>query len=240
MLNSLPLRLTALERKLGLRFKDRELLGQALVHASYMNEVRPGDRPAASYERLEFLGDAVLGLAITLELFRKRPLLDEGQLTKLRSSLVRGTTLAGVARRLELGQDLKLGRGEESTGGRDRESNLAAAFESLVGAAFLDRGFDEARKLVLRLMAPEMEDILAQGVREDPKSRLQEQVQAMGGALPQYRTVEADIADSDGGFEAEVVMDGQVVARGQGKRKAEAEKQAAHNALRQLETSGEV
>jgi ribonuclease-3 len=228
---------TRLEQKLNLSFKDKGLLDQALAHPSYLNELPPGEGPTSSYERLEFLGDAMLGAAITLELYQRCPHLPEGQLTRLRSSLVEGKALAGVARRLELGQHLKLGRGEESTGGRDRDSNLAASLEALVGAIFLDGGFDAARDFVLGTMRDEVEGHLAAGVPEDPKSRLQELVQSMSGETPRYRLVEAGGPDHAKSFDVEVVMDGQVMGRGRGKRKLDAEKQAAEEALRRLETS---
>jgi ribonuclease-3 len=228
---------TNLERKLRLRFKDKALLDQALTHPSYLNELPPEEGPTSSYERLEFLGDAVLGAAMTLELYQRCPHLPEGQLTKLRSSLVEGKALASVARRLELGQHLKLGRGEESTGGRDRDSNLAASLEALVGAIFLDDGFDAARDFVLGTMQDEIESHLAAGVPEDPKSRLQELAQSMGGETPHYRLVEVDGPDHNKSFDVEVVMDGQVMGRGRGKRKLDAEKQAAEKALCRLETA---
>ena len=239
MLKSLSLKPADLERKLGVRFKDRELLDQALVHPSFLNEVRPGEPSPASYERLEFLGDAVLSVAVTLELFTRCPGLPEGQLTKLRSSLVKGATLAKVAAKLGLGPYLKLGKGEESTGGRERESNLADAFEALVGAAFLDRGFQKARDLVLRTMQDEIDELLVSGTPEDPKSRLQELVQSAGGAPPRYRVVEEAGSGHDRDFDVEVITEGRVLGRGQGKRKAEAEKQAAARALRWMATSGD-
>jgi ribonuclease-3 len=231
------LKRTKLEQKLGLHFKNRQLLEQVLVHPSYLNELPPEDRYGGSYERLEFLGDALLGVAVTLEIFNRYPELPEGQLTKLRSSLVRGRVLAEVARRLELGQHLKLGKGEESTGGRDRASNLAATFEALVGAVLLDRGFNTAQKFVLKTMHEEMVGILKDGVPEDPKSLLQELVQGAGGVPPQYRLAEAGGPDHNKSFDVEVVMDGQVMGRGQGKRKLDAEKQAAQVALHRLNSN---
>jgi ribonuclease-3 len=229
------LKQTSLDRKLKLHFKDRKLLDQAFVHPSYLNELQPDKRPAGSYERLEFLGDAILGAAVTMELFKRCPELPEGQLTKLRSSLVDGRTLAGIARKLELGQYLKLGKGEESTGGRDRASNLAATLEALIAAVFLDRGFDKARKFALRIVSEEMEKLLGEGVPEDPKSYLQEVVQGMGGGPPHYRLVEAGGPDHARSFEVEVLMAGQVMGRGQGGRKLDAERQAAQEALRRLD-----
>ena len=228
------MRATSLERKLELKFNDRGLLELALVHPSYVNEVQPGRRITGSYERLEFLGDAVIEVATTFELFKRYPELSEGQLTKLRSSLVRGRTLARIARGLDLGEHLSLGRGEESTGGRDRDSNLAATLEALVGATFLDRGFDAATKLVLRLLRDEFGELLAEGVPEDPKSQLQELAQSTGGAAPSYRLATSDGPDHHKSFDVEVLMEGQVMGWGTGKRKLDAEKQAAQEALRRL------
>lgn len=232
---------TALERKLGLRFKDGRLLEQALAHPSYLNELQPSPRPTESYERLEFLGDALLGVSITVELFRRCPELLEGQLTKLRSSLVKGRTLARLARGMDLGDHLKLGKGEEHTGGRSRDSNLAAALEALVGAVYLDRGFEASTKFVLSLMSQELEQLLVEGAPEDPKSRLQELVQSTGATSPPYyRLVDAAGPDHRKNFNVEVIMDGQVLGTGRGNRKLDAEKQAAEEALRRLETSAGV
>jgi ribonuclease-3 len=228
-------RATPLERILGLKFGDLALLDQALTHPSYINEAGPSGPALGSYERLEFLGDAVLGAAVTMELFNRCPDLPEGQLTKLRSSLVSGRTLARVARGLQVGQHLKLGRGEAASGGANRDTNLAAALEAIVGAAFVDRGFDQARKLVRNLMDGETERVLSSDVPEDPKSRLQELVQRMGSTLPRYRMVGEEGPDNGKEFEAEVLMDGEVLGRGRGTRKVDAQKQAAREALRRLE-----
>jgi ribonuclease-3 len=229
-------RATPLEVTLGLKFRNRALLDQALVHPSYLNEADPSEAPYGSYERLEFLGDALVGAAVTVELFQRRPNLSEGQLTKLRSSLVSGRTLARVSRKLQVGEHLKLGRGEAAGGGRSRESNLAAALEAIVGAVFLDRGQDAAWKLVLGLLREETEDLLSSGVPEDPKSRLQELVQQREGTAPRYRLVEEGGPGHSPGFQVEVLMNGEVLGRGRGPRKSEAEKQAARDALRRLES----
>ncbi len=228
---------SALELRTKLRFKNRKLLEQALAHPSYLNELQDDPGPGESYERLEFLGDSVLGLVITLELYKRHSDLTEGDLTKLRASLVRSSTLAGVARRLELGQHLNLGKGEESTGGRDRDSNLADAFEALTGAIFLDKGFDTATRFVLGTMREEIESIMEDGVPEDPKSRLQELIQRTGRTTPSYRVVKSGGPDHHKSFSVEVVMDGQVIGTGHGKRKLDAEKQAASEALGRLESS---
>ena len=226
---------SALERKLGLRFKHERLLDQALLHPSCLNELPTGEPAPLSYERLEFLGDAVVGIAIAQELFKRCPDFAEGQLTKLRSSLVKRETLAQVARGLDLGQHLNLGKGEEVTGGRDRESNLADAFEALVGAVFLDRGYDRATRFVSDVMREEIEGLLAGEVPEDPKSRLQEWVQGKGGESPRYRLVEEGGPDHHKSFSIEVVINGQVMGKGQGTRKLDAERQAALESLCRLE-----
>jgi ribonuclease-3 len=228
-------RATPLERILGLKFGDLALLDQALTHPSYINEAGPSGPALGSYERLEFLGDAVLGAAVTAELFDRCPDLPEGQMTKLRSSLVNGSTLARVARGLQVGQYLKLGRGEAASGGANRDTNLAAALEAIVGAAFVDRGFDQAQKLVLHLMDGETARVLSSGVPEDPKSRLQELAQRMGNTPPRYRTVGEEGRDNSKEFEAEVLMNGEVLGRGRGTRKVDAQRQAAREALRHLE-----
>ena len=228
-----------LEQKLRTRFKDRRLLEQALVHPSYLNEAAPDQRPAESYERLEFLGDAVLGASVASELFRRCPQLDEGELTKLRSSLVRGRALAKIARDLELGAYLQLGKGEESAGGYDRDSILAAVLEALVGAVYTDKGFEPARKFVLELMKSEFESLLAAGVPEDPKSQLQELVQRSGGVPPEYRLINTQGPDHARHFEVEVILDGEPMGRGWGQRKLDAEKQAALQALDRMASTPE-
>lgn len=219
-----------LESALGLRFRDPELLWQALVHRSFLNE--QGGAPASSYERMEFLGDAVLGLVIATELYHRFPDLSEGELTKSRAALVRRETLAGLARRLNLGDYLVLGRGEEATGGRDRDSTLAAVFEAVVGAVHLDQDYDEARNFILRVMAEELSESFRQGrPPEDPKSHLQEYLQALGRPSPHYRLVAAEGPDHHPVFTVEVLAENEVVGVGQGRKKVDAERAAARDAL---------
>ena len=222
-----------LETVLGLQFKNQELLEQALVHRSYVNE--QGWSPSDSYERMEYLGDAVLELAISEELYRRCPDLPEGELTKARSALVCRETLAQVARKSHLGDSLLLGKGEEASGGRQRESILAAAFEALVAAVYLDQNYAEARRFILRIMAGELEDLFRGSVpQENPKSHLQEFVQGQGQSTPQYRLVSSEGPDHGPVFTVEVLVDGQVMGVGQGGSKAGAEKTAAMNALVRL------
>ena len=222
----------ALERSLDIRFKDRRLLEEGLAHPSYQNE-NP-DFTLGSYERLEFLGDAVVQLAITRELYHFLPDMDEGQLTRLRSNLVKGASLATVARKLGLGRYLYLGKGEESNGGRERDSILAASFESLVGAIFMDRGYDAARTFILRVMQTYLADQIEGGVPEDPKSLLQKETQRKGWGRPQYQTVKTSGPSHARLFRVEVEVKGEVIGHGSGLRKAEAEGRAAHQGLRHL------
>jgi len=222
-----------LEAILGLRFRNRQLLEQALVHRSYVNE--QGWSLSASYERLEYLGDAVLELAVSDELYRRCPQLTEGELTKGRSALVRRETLAQVAKRSNLGDFVMLGKGEEATGGRQRDSILAAAFEALVAAVYLDRDYAEARQFILRIMAQELEEFFCGSIpQENPKSSLQEYVQGQGMSSPRYRILSSEGPDHGPVFTVEVVVEGEVLGVGHGGSKAGAERTAAEDALARL------
>ena len=223
----------SLEEKTGVSFRDKGLLDLALVHSSYLNE-RPGAFPESN-ERLEFLGDACLGFAVAEELYRRHPDWPEGDLTGARSALVRGETLADVAARLDLGRFMYMGRGEEAGGGRDRPTNLAAAFEALVGALFLDQGYEAARDFVLKVLAESLATLGERVVHKDPKSALQEVVQARGQDPPVYRIVEVSGLEHARQFTAEVAVAGRVMGRGTGARKSEAEQRAAGEALRRME-----
>ena len=206
---------------------------QALTHPSFVHEnlqLNPD-----SNQRLEFLGDSVLDLIIAHELFQRAPHLPEGDLTKLRSYLVRGSTLAKTAQKLGVGKHLRLGRGEEATGGRDRESNLAAALEAIVGAVFVEQGYQKAKELSLSLLSEEIESILEKQVPEDAKSRLQEILQSRGESPPIYHVTVVDGPDHHRHFTVEVVAGSTLMGTGQGERKVEAEREAAKEALRLLE-----
>ena len=221
-----------LEKELGVSFNDKGLLTQALVHSSFLNE-NPGVF-AESNERLEFLGDAVVGSAVAAELFSTYDSWPEGMLTAGRSSLVQGDTLARVAGRLGLGEHLQMGRGEEAAGGRNRPNNLAATFEAVVGAYFLDQGYDAAADLVLRQLAPELSELTEPGASPNPKSSLQEAIQAQGQTAPSYRIVRVEGQDHARRFTAEVVVDGVPIGTGTGSRKALAERAAADDALKAM------
>ncbi len=222
-----------LEAALGLKFRDPGLLQQAVVHRSFLNE--QAGEPPQSYERLEFLGDAVIELTVSTELFRRFPLFTEGELTKQRAALVRTESLAGLARRLSMGEFLVLGKGEEATGGRERDSILAASFEAVVAAVYLDQDYDHAKGFVLRLLEPQLEALQADGPPlENPKSRLQEHVQGMGIPSPRYHLISTEGPDHAPSFTVEVLVDGQSIGIGHGGRRSDAEQNAAADALRQL------
>ena len=221
-----------LAEKLKLEVSDPALLEQALTHSSYLNE-NP-DFPLESNERLEFLGDAVIALVVALELYRRCPGASEGDLTRSRAYLVSGASLARTGRRLGLARWLRMGRGEEATGGCERESNLAAAFEAIVGAVFLDGGYDMARKLLLRVFRSRMDRVVRHGIPEDAKARLQEEAQSKGLGLPRYEVVDASGPEHARVFTVCVKVGGETLGRGQGKRKADAERAAARKALERL------
>ncbi len=218
-----------LQTSLGLSFTDRGLLRLALTHPSYVNE-HP-EEAGGSNQRLEFLGDAVIDLVVAKELYQRLPELDEGGLTELRSQVVRGQVLARVAQRLSLGRYLLLGQGEASAGGGDRDSNLAAALEALVGAVFLDRGFAASQRLVSRILEPELAEVLAVVVSKDPKSQLQERMQRDGKGTPRYELVSAEGPAHQRRFTVQVAVDGVALSTGQGSRRVDAERQAALRAL---------
>ena len=229
-------KLESLESSLGLRFKDRGLLKQALVHRSFLNE--QGGSTLDSYERMEFLGDAVLELVISTELYDALPQVTEGELTKGRSALVCRPSLAKVARRLSLGDYLSLGKGEKGSGGQQRESILEEVFESVVAAVYLDQGYEVARRFILSALEPELSDYCRQGkTPENPKSQLQETLQGQGISTPRYQVVSIDGPDHQPRFTVAVLVGDAVLAQGTGSKKADAERAAAQEALAQYEAS---
>jgi ribonuclease-3 len=224
--------LNTLQKKLRIKFKNKALLEQALVHSSYINE-NPGITEGDN-ERLEFLGDAVLGLIIAEELYKRFPQFSEGEMTRVRSSLVRQDALSRLAKSIKLGDYLYLGKGEEGGGGRDKPANLSGALEALTAAIFLDRGLAVTRKFVLRLMSKKMAKALSRGVKADYKTRLQETMQAKWQLKPKYRVIEAVGPAHDRRFTVEVMGGDSVLGRGSGKSKKAAETEAARIALNQL------
>lgn len=216
-----------LTEKLGVDI-DAELLERALTHRSYAYE--HGGIP--HNERLEFLGDSVLGLAVTVMLFTTNPDLDEGALAKRRASVVSTVALAEVARGIGLGAYLRLGRGEENTGGRDKDSILADTMEAVFGATFLSAGQEAATELILRLTQPLLADPERYGAAMDPKTSLQELAARLGSPAPHYAVVSSG-PDHDRLFTATVTV-GEVSTTGAGTSKKTAEMAAALNAWRQL------
>ncbi|WP_457098370.1 ribonuclease III [Microbacterium sp. P5_E9] len=217
----------ALAQKLGVVI-DPELLSLALTHRSYAYE--HGQSP--HNERLEFLGDSVLGQAVTVQLYTEHPDLDEGSLAKRRAAVVSTVALAAVARRIGLGEHVLLGRGEDQTGGRDKDSILADTVEALIGATYLSVGPDAATALVLRLVEPLLADAERYGAAMDPKTSLQELASHIGAAAPLYSVVSAG-PDHDRVFTATVSV-GTVSASGVGTSKKHAEMAAALTAWREL------
>jgi ribonuclease-3 len=228
--------ITTLLKALDVTFRRRELLEQALVHRSYLNEAP--ELELESNERMEFLGDAVLGIVISERLYADYPALSEGHLSQIRALLVRWDTLAEAAERISLGEYLVLGRGEEMSGGRNRPSNLAGALEAIIGATFLDGGITRARKLVLRLLKPELEKVAAGAVAVDSKSQLQHEVQARWHEIPRYRLVSSLGPDHAKTFTVEVLVHSEVLGRGEGRNKKQAELAAARQALEALAAAG--
>jgi ribonuclease-3 len=223
--------LTALQNRLGCIFSDELLLRLALTHPSVAHE---SGVATAHNQRLEFLGDAVLQLVLTQKLYEQFSEFDEGGLTKARAKLVNRSTLAEHARALDLGAHLILSRGEETSGGRERASALADAFESLLGAIFLDGGFDAAREFILREFAADFGTLAGSSGIDNPKGELQELLQSRSPHAPEYQTVSATGPDHDRVFECIVQHAGIELARGCGKSKKAAESEAALAALKKL------
>ncbi|HZC04558.1 MAG TPA: ribonuclease III [Ktedonobacterales bacterium] len=221
--------LSHLEAALGHTFANRQLLLDALTHRSYAYEFAAPD--VVSNERLEFLGDAVLALVSADQLYQQRPEAQEGDLTQLRAALVRASTLADFARRIPLGPYLRLGRGEESTGGRDRETLVASAFEAVIGALYLDAGLSATQAYLVPLLRAEAASAVSQRRVKDNKSLLQELAQGQLSVTPRYVVVNQDGPSHDRVFTVEALLGEVVIGRGQGHSKREAEQAAAHAAL---------
>jgi len=223
--------LAALQARLGYFFRAENLLRLALTHPSIAHEQ---GAPVQHNQRLEFLGDAVLQLALTRELYEKFPGFDEGPLTKARAKLVNRRTLAVHGRELGLGDHLILSRGEDLHGGRERPSALADTFEALVGAIFLDGGYEAARDFILRQFGAAFGELNVIPMLENPKGELQEFLQARSSEAPQYHVVSSSGPDHDRLFECTVHHVGVELARGSGKSKKSAESEAALAALKKL------
>lgn len=219
------------EQVIKIKFNDRELLKQALTHRSYINEHRGAK--FGHNERLEFLGDAVLELAITRFLFDKYPSKSEGDLTAIRSALVNADTCAKVAENLNVNDYLLLSRGEAKDTGRARQYILANALEAIIGAIYLDQGYDAALGFIMANVAPLTERVVAEELWVDAKSKFQEKAQEIMGITPSYKTLKETGPDHDKTFTVGVFLKDQLVAEGEGDSKQQAEQKAARAASKE-------
>jgi len=226
----------ALQQAIGYRFRDRGLLEHAMTHTSRANEDISGG--VHDNESMEFLGDAVVGFVIADVLFREFPEFDEGEKSKTKAALVSTTTLARQAERLNLGEHLLLGRGEEKTGGRRKQALLADGYEALIAAIYLDGGIEHVRAFIVREFTPLLSEVQQHGIAgsQDYKSALQELLQARDLPLPEYRLVGTMGPDHRKLFQVEVVVNGEALAESTGPSKKEAEQDAARAALDKLKS----
>jgi len=221
-----------LQKTLGVSFKRPALLEQAIVHSSYINE-----NPAYNLghnERMEFLGDAVLSFVVADKLYREFPDFSEGRMTRLRAVLVRGDTLAKIARNIKLGNFLLMGKGEESSGGRNKAANLAGALEAVIAAVYLDLGAKAAAKVVHGLLAKDWQKLTSLEADIDYKSKLQEFTQSKYQSTPVYRLVSESGPDHKKVFQIKVIINKKTIAAAEGKSKKMAETEAARLALQKL------
>lgn len=217
-----------LEKKLGYSFTDNSLLETALSHSSYANENK-----SESNERLEFLGDSVLGQVVARHLFLTYPKMPEGQMTKLRAELVCEQALFSVARKLELGRYIKLGKGEEHTGGRERGSILADAVEAVLAAMYLDGGMEAAERFINAFVLADL-SVMESAPSTDYKTALQERIQRRPGQSLAYETVSESGPDHNKTFTVKVLLNGDAIGTGKGHTKKEAEQYAAKNGLEEM------
>ena len=225
----------AFAERLGLPVRDLDLLEQALVHSSWLHE-HP-DAARGHNERLEFLGDAVVNLTVSEALYARHPDDDEGVLSARRAAIVSTVGLARLAGRIELGQAVLLGQGESQRSGRRRPSLLASSFEALVGALYLDLGFERVRAWLVELATPELDLDAPIGSLKSPKSRLQEYTQRRSGERPEYRLLDASGPDHEKSFRIEVWVGGEVLGVGAGSSRREAETAAAAEAIERIRAS---
>ncbi len=225
--------LSDLEAALNVSFEDKSLLQRALTHRSYLNE-NP-HLPWLDNERLEFLGDAILGFVTAEHLYHRFPEMKEGDLTSLRAALVRGQTLAEYAQEFNLGEFLLISRGEDAAGGRQRAALLAATFEAVIGALHLDRGFDAARELIVRVIETKTHRIVHERLDRNAKSLLQELSQGRLKLTPMYQIVDARGPDHAREFTVQVRLGERVYGSGTGRNKQSAEQEAARAAIHELE-----
>ena len=226
--------ISILERAIGYSFRNRDILREALTHSSYANELRAKKRVAVCNERLEFLGDAILSSIVSEYLYVNYPDLPEGELTQRRKAVVQSASLAAYARELRLGDFLYLGNGEEKGGGRERQSTLENAFEALVAAIYLDSG-ESGKQNVKNLVLPFIIKVLNENynyITTDPKTELQQLIQQTEGDFLEYVTVGESGPDHNKTFRVEARLNSNIIGRGEGRSKREAEQNAAMEALR--------
>lgn len=221
--------LNRLEKKLGLNFKNKDVLKSAFIHRSYLNE-HPNEK-LPNNERLEFLGDAVLGMIVSKYIYQKYPQHPEGDLTNFRSSIVNAKSLSKVSSLLKLGDYLYLSKGEEATGGRTRQFILANTFEALIGAIFLDLGLEKVESFLSSYLLPNLEEIIQKKLYKDFKSQFQEKIQEKVGTTPVYKVIDEKGPDHAKTFVSGVFVNDQMIAQGTGPSKQEAEQKAAKAAL---------
>ncbi len=219
------------EKALKISFNDESLLQQALVHRSYINENRGSD--FKHNERLEFLGDAVLELVVTDYLYNKYTSRPEGELTSFRAALVNTQTLSEVARSLGINEFLYLSKGESKDTGRARDYILADAVEALIGAIYLDRGYEDAKNFILKNITPRIDGVIENNLWIDAKSCFQEKAQELEGFTPEYRVLDEEGPDHDKQFTSGVFINNELISKGKGKSKQDAEQEAAREALKE-------
>jgi len=225
----MPEEISRLEKKIKIKFKKPELLQQALVHRSYLNE-NP-NFPLSQNERLEFLGDAVLELITTEYLYINYPN-PEGELTNFRAALVNSDMLAKIANEFDLEKYLLMSKGESKDTGRARQYILANAIEAVIGAIYLDRGYKIAQKFIQKNIIKELPNILEQKLYQDPKSQFQEEAQERAGVTPSYEVMKEWGPDHDKHFTVGVFLDKELIAKGEGKSKQDAQRNAAEEGLK--------
>lgn len=227
------LNLSKLENSIGIIFKNKKLLENALIHRSYLNENKAFDLP--SNEKLEFLGDSVLALITSIYLYKKYPELHEGEYTNIKAAIVKTESLYHAAKKLQLGLYLYLSKGEERNNGIDNQSILADCFEALIAAIFLDQGFESTRKFVLRfLFEKKLDDIVKNRIYSSSKNKLQEHLQSKYKKLPDYKIVTESGPEHNKRYNVGVYFNGKKIGYGEGKSKKEAEENSALNALQKL------
>jgi ribonuclease-3 len=224
--------LAEFQKENGLHFNDPTLLQQALTHRSYVNEHEDEE---SDNERLEFLGDAVLDFISGEMLYKRFPDMPEGDLTRLRAALVRTESLAALAVKCQLGEALRMGKGEEKGGGRERPNNLCGGFEAMIGALYLDQGLDGVRTFVIPHLLERLKQVFAESLDKDARSVLQEISQAQYNLTPAYRQIDASGPEHEKEFTFEALIGSQIVGRGSGRSKQAASQAAAQDALVRLE-----